>query len=96
MGLPAFAPRSTPLSLLALVELLRTAAPDAMVVMVDGNFLAPGRPLPEGWRDVRVRTPAGTLTLLPRPDGIEVVVFGNADDALRHKQQDLVAALRVT
>src|SRR6185503_1076154 len=65
----------------------------AMVVMVDGALLAPGKPVPEGWRDARVRTPAGTVTLARRPGAVAVVVFGNADDALRAMQEQVARAL---
>jgi hypothetical protein len=67
-----------------------------VLVMVDNAFLAPGKPLPAEWRDARVKTPAGTITILRRGDAVALVVFGNADDALRATQQRIAAALSAT
>jgi len=67
---------------------------DAMVVMIDGALVAPGRALPETWREARLRTPGGTVTVARRPGGVAVVVFGNADEALRAQQERVVAALQ--
>lgn len=65
-----------------------------MIVMVDNNFIAPGKPFPDSWRDARVRTPAGTVSIVRRDSGgAAVVVFGNADPALLATQEHIVAAL---
>ncbi len=93
MGLEAFAPRAEVPALSALVDELHAAGLEVMVVMIDGALVSPRAPKPEAWRDVRVRTPAGTLTLLRRDGGIAVVVFGNADEPLRAMQQRLAAVL---
>jgi hypothetical protein len=72
---------------------LANAGITAMVVMLDGQLVAPGAPLAAGWRDARLRTPAGTVTLARRPGQVAVVIFGNADEALRKAQKDVAAAL---
>lgn len=64
-----------------------------VVVMADNRFLAPGQPLPATWSDLRVRTPSGTISLVRRADGVAVVVFGNADDALRETQERIAEVL---
>jgi hypothetical protein len=64
------------------------------VIMVDGALHAPSLPVPSGWREVRLKTAAGMVTLKRRADGIGVVVFGNADAALTAAQQLIAAALR--
>lgn len=92
MGLERLAPHpDRPLPEIAAA--LAAAGVTAMVVMIDNAFVAPGRPLPEVWRDARLKTPAGTVTLARRPDGIAVVVFGNADEPLRAAQDAILRAL---
>ena len=72
---------------------LANAGVTAMVVMVDGQLVAPGKPLAPKWKDARIRTPAGTVTLSRRAGEVAVVVFGNADEALRKMQEQVAAAL---
>jgi hypothetical protein len=93
MGVELLAPRAELPALPALADELGVLGFPAMIVMVDGALVAPGKQLPDGWRDVRVRTPAGTISLVRRDAGIAVVVWGNADDALREAQRALAAAL---
>jgi len=45
--------------------------------------------------EVRVRAPQGTLTLQKRGTDVAVVVFGNADAALRDLQTRVIAALEI-
>jgi hypothetical protein len=87
VGLELEVPLARTPPLATLVERLTAAGMTAMVVMIDGALVAPGKPFPEEWRDVRVRTPAGTVTIVRRPQGVAVVVWGNADDALRAAQR---------
>jgi hypothetical protein len=83
-----------PPSLRELLERLSSVGLPATVMMVDGALQMPGL-VPEGdWRDVRLRTPAGTVTLARRPAGVAVVVFGNADEALRAAQRQVADAIR--
>ena len=77
----------------ALVAALAARGLRGMVVMVDGALQMPGTIVPETWRDVRLRFPAGTVTLARRPGGVAVVVFGNADAALQDVQRQLADAL---
>ena len=53
----------------------------------------PGAIPPAVWRDARIRTPAGVVTLRRVPSGVAVVVFGNADDALRAAQRTIAETL---
>src|SRR5689334_3987971 len=76
------------------VILGRLAAARCSVLMVDQQLHAPNMPVPDGWRDLRLRTPAGMVTLRRQPpDGIAVVVFGNADAALVAMQQEIARAI---
>jgi hypothetical protein len=81
-----------PLDLL-LARLAEVGLPST-IVMVDGGLVMPNEPPPLGFTDVRVKTPAGTLALKQRADGIAVVAFGNADAALQAALQQLVELLR--
>ena len=53
------------------------------VRMVDGELTLPDEVPPGGWRDVRLGTAAGMVTLVRRGQELTVVIWGNADDALR-------------
>ena len=60
--------------------------------MVDGQLTLPGAPVPPGWVEVRLRTPAGMVTLA-RKTAIAVKVFGNADAALLETRDRIARAL---
>lgn len=81
-----------PPPLAEVVARLAGAGVTAMIVMVDGQLVMPGAPPPASWREVRFRTPAGTVTVSRRAGGVSVVVFGNADDALVEAQRAVAAA----
>ena len=65
----------------------------AAVAMLDGDLHMPLAPLPDDWRDVRLKTTAGMITLTRKPGAIAVVVMANADDALKAAQAKVAAAL---
>jgi hypothetical protein len=81
-------PMATLLARLAARQLAST------VMMIDGQLAAPNAPVPEAWRDLRLRTPAGMVTLKRRDRGIAIVVFGNADDKLIAAQKIIAEELR--
>jgi precorrin isomerase len=92
MGLEHVVPGDPP----PLIEVLARLAADgvaAMIAMVDGQLVMPTAAPPATWREVRLRTPAGTITLARRPTGTAIVVFGNADPALVAAQQAIARAL---
>jgi hypothetical protein len=62
------------------------------VLMVDGNLVMPTAPVPPSWREVRLRSPAGMVTLRRQGDQIAAVVFGNAAPALVAVSEKIVAA----
>jgi hypothetical protein len=72
------------------------ALPGVSVVMVDNQLHMPGAALPAGWRDVRIRTPAGMLSLKRRDGGVAIVVFGNASPELAELQQRIGKMLEET
>jgi hypothetical protein len=86
-------PHPEPCAIARVVERLAAAGVRAQVMMVDDQLVAPGAQVSDGWRDVRLRTPAGTLSLKRRGAEIAVVVFGNADAALQAMQRAVAHAI---
>jgi len=82
MGLThSVAVRGAP-DLRALLDGLARAGLPSALLMIDNQLVPPSAPPPATWRDVRLKTPAGTIAL--RLDGAQVhlTVFGNADGPL--------------
>jgi hypothetical protein len=52
------------------------------VLMVDGQLVHPSAKAPEKWAEVRLRTPAGMVTLRRQADQVSILVFGNATSDL--------------
>jgi hypothetical protein len=84
---------AAPCPLLPLLKRLGDDGLPAAVAMVDGALHPPMAPLPEDWRDVRLKTKAGMVTLTRKPGAIVVVVFSNADDALKAAHAKVCDAL---
>jgi hypothetical protein len=93
MGLSTLVPRRDVPSLSELLETLARAGLPSSLLMVDNQLVSPKVPPPSTWRDVRLKTPAGTVTLKRDAQGIAVTVFGNADAALLAAQEAVVEAL---
>ena len=51
--------------------------------MIDGELAFPDESPPDAWRELRVAASAGMITLRREPDGITLVIWGNADDKMR-------------
>lgn len=88
---------TTPEAAFRVASLLRALSAEGFpttIMMVDGALVLPTAPPPHTWRDLRLRTPAGTITLARRPTGYAVVVFGNAAPALVDAQSRIAAVLR--
>jgi hypothetical protein len=94
VGLEIVVPRLGPLPLRPVLEALGAAGVPATIAMADNALRAPTAPPPEDWRDVRLRTPGGMVTLRRQGDGIAVLVFGNADAALQAAQRAVADAVR--
>jgi hypothetical protein len=52
------------------------------VRMIDGELSLPDEAPPDGWRELRVGTPQGMVTLRREPDAVAFVTWGNADQAM--------------
>jgi hypothetical protein len=56
----------------------------AQTRMIDGELAFPDEEPPEPWRELRVGTPGGMVTLRREPDRVVCVTWGNAEgDLLR-------------
>jgi hypothetical protein len=96
MGMEVVVSRQQDIDWPALLATLQANQLPALVAMIDGALQMPGAIPPSTWRDVRLRTPAGTITLVRKPAGIAVVVFSNADEASLTAQRVIADALRET
>ena len=61
--------------------------------MIDGQLAFPDEGPPEGWRELRVGTPGGMVTLRREPGQMVLVVWGNADAGLRQAWNALAWAV---
>src|SRR5947209_20147004 len=64
--------------------------------MVDGELAFPDEEPPETWRELRLGTPHGMVTLRRDADRISFVVWGNAERALLQARNALMAAFAET
>ena len=64
--------------------------------MIDGQLAFPDELPPEGWRELRVGTPGGMVTVRREPGQMVLVVWGNADAGLRQAWNALAWALAET
>jgi hypothetical protein len=94
MGMEVVVPRRSDIDWPALLGHLQSHELPAMVAMIDGALQMPGAVPTASWRDVRLRTSAGTITLARRPTGVAVVVFGNADESMLAAQRVIADALQ--
>jgi hypothetical protein len=94
MGLEILVERPGPCRLQPVLDTLAAGGLPAVIAMVDNALRAPGAPPPDEWRDVRLRTPAGMVTLARRSLGVAVVVFGSADAALQDALRRVADAVR--
>jgi hypothetical protein len=94
VGVEIAIPRQGPCRLAPVLAALQAQGVAAAVVMVDNVLTPAGAPLADVWHDVRLRTPAGMVTLRRHPTGVAVIVFGNADPALREVQRQVADTLR--
>ena len=93
MGLEVVVPEARPLGE-ALSALAQTGAP-CEIMMVDGQLVMPSMSLPDAWRELRLRSADGMVTLRRTADGaIAVLVFGNASPDLLAMRDRIAESLR--
>lgn len=62
------------------------------VRMIDGQLSLPEETPPDDWRELRLSTPSGMVTLRREGSAVQFVVWGNADTALQRARNLLVLA----
>src|SRR3954454_2319518 len=77
----------------ALAQFLAQRGFPVQVRMIDGELAFPDEEPKPDWRELRLGTPGGMLTLRREVDGVSVVVWSNADDALRSAWHEVASAL---
>jgi hypothetical protein len=77
----------------ALVNALASRQVKIDLRMIDGELSFPDETPPETWRELRVGTPGGMITLRREADGIAVVTWGNADEKMRQAWNELAQAI---
>jgi hypothetical protein len=60
--------------------------------MIDGQLAFPDELPDDGWRELRLRTPQGMVTVRHDGERLAFVTWGNADDAMRQAWNALVWA----
>lgn len=60
--------------------------------MIDGQLAFPDEQPPEDWRELRLGTHAGMVTVRREADGIKLVIWGNAEQALQQARNALAWA----
>ena len=60
--------------------------------MIDGQLAFPDELPDDGWRELRLRTPQGMVTVRRDGERLAFVTWGNADDAMRQAWNALVWA----
>jgi hypothetical protein len=78
----SFAGKSTP-AWGAVSDLLTGRGFPVQTRMIDGQLAFPDEVPPDDWKELRVGTPQGMVTLRRSGDSVAFVTFGNADAALR-------------
>jgi hypothetical protein len=67
----------------ALADLLNGCGFTVQMRMIDGQLAFPDEAPPEEWRELRLGTPGGMITLRREPGAIALITWGNADVVLR-------------
>jgi hypothetical protein len=77
-------------------RLVEHCAANALAIdlrMIDGELAFPDEQPPENWREIRVGTHAGMITMRRESDGVSLVIWGNADEKLRDAWNRLALSL---
>jgi hypothetical protein len=61
--------------------------------MIEGELAFPNEMPPESWRELRVGTPQGMVTLRRGPDRVSLVTWGNAEPPMRQAWNALTWAV---
>ena len=67
----------------AIAELLARSNFPVQIRMIDGELALPDEVPPVDWGELRIGTPGGMITVRRTGEGVELVIWGNADPAMR-------------
>jgi hypothetical protein len=73
-------------------DLLAARGYTFQVCMIDGELAFPDEQPPETWRELRLRTPQGMVTVRREANRLAFVTWGNADAGLREQWHALTWA----
>lgn len=76
-----------------LAELLSSRGYPVQLRMIDGELAFPDEQPPATWRELRVGTPQGMITLRRADDAVTLVTWGNADVSMRQAWNALTWAV---
>jgi hypothetical protein len=76
-------PDETSLDLRRVTDLLAEHNVPIQVRMVDGELTMPDEAPPTSWKEVRLGTPSGMVTLVRRGQDLHIVTWGNADEPMQ-------------
>lgn len=77
----------------AIVEAVAMSGVRLELRMIDGELAFPDETPPANWRELRVASQGGMVTLRRDPDGITLVIWGNADANTRQASEAIASAL---
>src|SRR4051794_38267800 len=93
MGMENKVPLAAPPPWPAVAARLTAKGLAAQIKMIDGQLAFPDEQPPEAWQELRVGLPGGMVTLRRVEDGVLVITWGNAEEALRRSWQALTEAV---
>ena len=77
----------------ALAERLASSGLGVQLRMIDGALSFPDETPPEDWRELRIGTQQGMITLRRESDGMCLVIWGNADAGLLASRDAIAGAI---
>lgn len=77
----------------ALHDRLVPHGPQCKLQMINGELAFPDETPPDDWRELRLGTPSGMVTLRREDELIRLIVWGNADAALLHERDQIAEAI---
>src|SRR6266545_6046817 len=80
----------------AVAELLGARGLVVQLRMINAELAFPDDVPPENWRELRLGTPGGMVTLRREPAGVALVIWGNSEPALRQAWHALTWACAET
>src|SRR5262245_34587577 len=80
-------------SWLVLAQFLAERGLPVQLRMIDGELAFPDEEPKPDWRELRVGTPGGMITMRRDQDEVTLVTWGNADEAMRQAWNALAWAL---